>query len=122
MVPTDVVVTFENVTLDVPVTVALVETVAMDVLLLVTVTVTGLGGVAPREMKTEVSRSPPTVTLPMLMLGAVTVAVIWVKLPGVEKPAGVPTAIIEVPAARGSNAVLACESPPLKTSGLVVMV
>src|SRR5438094_344209 len=106
MVPTDVPVTFENVTLEVPVTVLLVETVAIEVLLLVTVTFTGLGGVAASEMETEVSRSRPTGAFEMLMLGAVTVAVICWALLGVEKPAGVPRLSVLVPAASGLNAVL----------------
>src|SRR5436309_15242482 len=118
MLPTDVLDTFENVRPEVPVAVALVETVAIEVLLLVTVTVTGLGGVAASEMKTEVSRSRPTLTFEMLMLGAVTVAVICWLLLGVEKPAGVPIVRMAVPTATGWKAVVTKFAPPPNTTGL----
>ena len=72
-------------------------------LLLVTVTVTGLGGVAPRKIDTPSCRSRPMVALLIVMFGAVTVAVIDWRLPGVWKPAGVVTLIVVVPAVAGSN-------------------
>src|SRR2546425_13005411 len=60
-------------------------------LLVIVTIVFPAGAGAPREPDTPSTRSFPTVTLLMLMAGAVTVAVIcWLVL-GVEKPAGVPT-------------------------------
>src|SRR5215204_376367 len=56
------------------------------------------------------------------MLAWVTLAVIAWRLPGVLKPAGVSMLSTEVPAAFGSKAVFFCDSLPLNTSGLVVIV
>src|SRR5580704_9429339 len=88
MEPTLVDVTLVNVRLVPPTTVPLFEMVAMAGPLLVTVTVMGLGGVAPRLMPAEPCILTPVVTLPMLMLGAVTVAVICWYCDGVLNPAG----------------------------------
>src|SRR5215204_7647742 len=56
------------------------------------------------------------------MLAWVTLAVIAWRLPGVLKPAGVSMLSTEVPAAFGSKAVFFCDSLPLNTTGLVVIV
>ena len=74
MVPTLVDVTPVNVTDGWPKVLALLETVAMFVLLLVMVTVTGTRGVALRLTLIGVSRLTPVVVLLTLMFGVVTVA------------------------------------------------
>ena len=94
-----------NVRLVPPATVPSLVIVAIVPLLLVTVTVTGLGGVAPRLTNKDVCRSRPTVALPIEMFGAVTVAVIDWRLLGVVKPAGVVRLTVLVPDATGSKAV-----------------
>ena len=75
MVPTLDVVTLVKVTDGWPKVVALFETVAMEVSLLVMVTVTGASGVALRLTLIGVSRLTPVVVLPTLMFGVLTVAV-----------------------------------------------
>ena len=77
---------------------------AVESLLLVTVTSTALGGVAPSVTDTVVCRSRPTVTLAIVMLGAVTVAVICCPVLGVLNPVGVDTLMVDVPLAAGLGA------------------
>ena len=79
--------------------------VAMAVDATVTVTVTGLGGVAPRLTENCCCRSRPTWMLVELKViaGAVTVAITVRPLLGGLKPAGGCTATSEVPATAGSN-------------------
>src|SRR5687768_4329814 len=103
--PTLVVVTFVNVTLVSPTRVPFSVIVAMVPLLLVTVTVTGLGGAAANEIEALTCKSRPTVKLPIVMFGAVTVAMSDWRLFGVLKLAGVARLIVVWPAAAGSNAV-----------------
>src|SRR5687767_6837415 len=78
----------------------------------VTVTVTGLGGADSRVIGKDICRSSPTTALPIVIAGALTVAVIDWKVLGVVKPSGVPALIVVVPRAAGSNATFLNASPP----------
>src|SRR5687768_16015037 len=98
-------VTFVKVRLVPPATVPSFVIVAMVPLLLVTVTVTGLGGAAPRKIDTPSCRSRPMVVLLIVMFGAVSVATIDCKLLGVWKPTGGVRLIVVVPDVAGSKAM-----------------
>src|SRR5262245_38085733 len=121
MLPTEVLVTFVNVTVLLPSADWFRPMVATAVEPTVSVTVIGLGGAALSDTDTVVWRSRPTVASPMLIDGAMTVAVIVRKFAAVLKPAGVTTAISEVPDAAGLKAVDLEPSPPLNVSGEVVI-
>ena len=110
-----------------PATVPSALTVAIDVAVVGTLTVTavGLGDAASKKTCTDTCKSLPTVTAlgDTTRPGGVTVAVIWRPLLGVLKPAGTPTVRILMPTARGWKAVLELElSPGLKTAGLPTIV
>src|SRR5690242_12831795 len=124
MVPTLVVVTPGKVIVVPPRTVLWAAGVIAAIVpsLTVTVTSTGLGGVAPSVIASGTCRSLPTLTLVTLMFGAVTVAVIDVKFDGVSNPAGCTTAITDEPDVAGSNAVFTAPIFGPNTSGLVVIV
>jgi hypothetical protein len=77
------------------------------------------GAGAPSDRPTPTSRSLPMVWGASVMTGELTVAVIVRFVVGVLKPVGVPTAICDVPAAPGTNEVVAKVSPPSNTTGLV---
>jgi hypothetical protein len=83
IVPTVVVVTFVKVRLVPPSRLPSLLIVAMVPSLLVTVTVTGFGGVAPRLIDMAICKLRPTVALPIVMFGAVTWATTDCKLFGV---------------------------------------
>src|SRR4030095_11191811 len=112
-----------NVTVAPPATVPSAVIVAMAVEATLIVTVTALGGVAPRLTENCCCRSRPTWMLVVLKLivGAVTVAITVRPVLGGLKPAGGTTATSEVPATAGSNVACLKVSPPLKTSGLPTM-
>ena len=122
IVPTEVEVTPLKVTVLLPTAVRLVDISATLLAAIVTVTSTGLGGALDNDIKVPTCKSLPTVTLPMLILGAVTVATILLfTLAGTSKPAGCTSTMVVAPAAIGSNAVFwAVPAPPLNTTGLTV--
>ena len=122
MLPTKVPVTLLKVSVPLPAAVPTVDRTATAVDPTLSVTVTGLGGVALSETESRTCMSLPTNTLvmPRLMVGAVTVAVSDCSCEVVLKPAGVAIWTREVPAAAGSNCVLLPRSPPLNTRGLVI--
>src|SRR5687768_4558151 len=123
MVPTLVDVTLVKVTVVSPTTAAFLLIVAFVPSLLVTVTVTGLGGAAASVMLRLTWRSRPTVASLMVIAGAVTVAVTDCRLLGLLKPAGVVTLIVVSPAPAGSkNVAKSTELPDVKTAGLPTIV
>ncbi len=89
MFPPNVLVTLVKVRLVPPSVVALSLIVAMVPDKTVTVTVRGPGGATCSEILTACCRSSPTVTLLIVIFGAVTVAVICVfSFDGMSNPAG----------------------------------
>src|SRR3982750_1458085 len=97
-VPTFVAAALENVTAVLPALVATVDRVTTAGSLLVAVTLTGLGGALASVIVLLTCNSRPTVTSANVIAGAVTVAVIWRRLFGVENPAGGTTVMTAVPA------------------------
>src|SRR5687768_2184416 len=123
MVPTWVDVTLVKVSVVSPTTAASFVIVAMLPSLLVTVTVTGLGGAAASVIVRLVCRSRPTVVSKMVIAGAVTVAVTDCRLLGRLKPGGGVTLIVVSPAPAGSkNVAKSTELPDVKTAGLPTIV
>src|SRR5687768_7668577 len=122
MVPTEVEFTFVNVREALPSAAGSLLMVTAG-LLLVTVTVIGLGGAAASVMLRLTCSSRPTVTSLIVIAGSVTVAVIDWRLLGVLKPAGVATLIVELPVAAGLNArAKLTDSPAVNTAGLPTIV
>src|SRR5262245_14088753 len=105
--------------LAVPAVVAFVEskTFAGSALVIVTGKPPG-GATAARLPFVAACRSLPTVAAPMLMPGAVTVAVICRSVVGVLKPGGGSALSVVTPVLLGSNAVVFDDSPPTNVSGL----
>ena len=66
----------------------------------------------------EAWRSRPRVRLLAVIVGAVTVQVRVTELDGVEKPGGVETARVVVPAAVGVRDIVAANEPPSILVGL----
>src|SRR5450432_737913 len=80
------------------------------------------GAAAPSDNDGCTCKSLPIVCAPIVIAGAVTVAVIWCcEACGVLKPVGTPMVICAVPADKGWNAVSCKLSPALNTTGLVVI-
>jgi hypothetical protein len=128
--PTLVVVTPGKVIVVPPATVPSVLTTAIAGPLLVTVTVTALGGAVSRIMFPNSCKFLPTSAVgnPLFeknakIFGAVTVAVPWRELLGVLNPVGTPILTTLVPAFNGwKNAVELKAPPPWNVTGLVVIV
>src|ERR1035437_2056714 len=132
MVPTLVEVTLEMVIELVPATEALVDSITFAEELVI-VTFTGTFGVCARLTLTVPCMNSPTVALPTLMLGAVTVAERFISdstgtlkaVGGAVPPiasVGAPMLTVVDPPATGWNIVESKESPGLNTTGLVVIV
>src|SRR3989442_4504969 len=107
--------------LEAPTPAAVVDSRTFVGSLLVIVTIVFPAGAgAPREPDTPSTRSFPTVTLLIVMAGAVTVAVICWLLLGVEKPADLQSTQLNSSHLRPSHAVVFLVKKQTSTAGPAV--